>query len=353
MKRIIALFFSIISYTCIVFAQNGAGNASGLEFLHDTHDFGEIPETGGTVRCTFYYKNTTARPVIILSSAATCGCVLPSYTRKPVAPGADGAVTVAFDPSDRLGAFSKELSITTNVGTQRLRIKGTVTSGDRSVERTYPYACGPLRLSARSLNFGNLPQGEEAVRTFRAINTSKKQIRIDWSVTPDAPWLITPDRRILGPGEAVTVTLVARFDNLWGRFKCNLQPSVDGTPCTEGTLSLLATGIDRFDNAAERTARLVCTPSAVNLAPGRREASVTLHNEGTAPLVIRWANPSAGLQTDLRSGEEIAPGRSRTIRCRLSDGTDGTSGAIRREALILITNDPGHPVYSLRIAARQ
>jgi hypothetical protein len=97
-----------------------------LEWVKTTHDFGEIVQ-GTKAKHTFTFINKGTVPVMITNASASCGCTVPNYSKEPVAPGAQGSVTAIFDSSGKSGNFAKNITVTTNVGSTILYIKGNIT----------------------------------------------------------------------------------------------------------------------------------------------------------------------------------------------------------------------------------
>jgi hypothetical protein len=83
---------------------------------------------GGDGRYIFTYTNTGDMPLIISRCNSSCGCVVPSCSRDPLAPGDTGVVHVKYD-SKRVGPINKTVTITSNAVKPRivLRITGNVT----------------------------------------------------------------------------------------------------------------------------------------------------------------------------------------------------------------------------------
>lgn len=89
-----------------------------------THDFGKIPQ-GIPATFTFTFTNSNPNPITITNAKASCGCTTPNYSKEPVASGGTGTVTVQYNAAST-GYFNKNVTVTTNVGSVRLYIKGTV-----------------------------------------------------------------------------------------------------------------------------------------------------------------------------------------------------------------------------------
>lgn len=97
-------------------ASNGtaeAGSAPTFTVEKETHDFGKITQ-GEKVSYSFKFKNSGGSDLIISSAQGSCGCTVPSYPKKPIPPGGDGAIDVVFDSNGKSGKVSKTVTVVTN-----------------------------------------------------------------------------------------------------------------------------------------------------------------------------------------------------------------------------------------------
>ena len=70
---------------------------------------------GEQVEIKYRVKNTGQYPLIITNVVASCGCTVPSYTKEPIAPGAEGVITGAFDSNrSHPGELRKTIGVTAN-----------------------------------------------------------------------------------------------------------------------------------------------------------------------------------------------------------------------------------------------
>jgi|TARA_R110000737_G_scaffold117240_3_gene149965 hypothetical protein len=75
---------------------------------------------------SFEFKNTGNTPVLIQNVQTSCGCTTASKPEAPIAPGKKSEISVKYD-TNRVGAFEKTITVTTNVGEPIvLTIKGNV-----------------------------------------------------------------------------------------------------------------------------------------------------------------------------------------------------------------------------------
>ncbi len=108
------------------FTTAAAQNAPEITFGKLVHDFGTFPEESGKVSYTFEFTNTGKSDVIVMNVSASCGCTTPDWTKSPVKPGEKGIVEATYNPAGRPGAFTKDITVTTNQGNIVLKIKGEV-----------------------------------------------------------------------------------------------------------------------------------------------------------------------------------------------------------------------------------
>ncbi|HQU59691.1 MAG: DUF1573 domain-containing protein [Phaeodactylibacter sp.] len=97
-----------------------------MAFETETVDYGVI-EQGSEPFRVFKFTNTGNAPLIITNAKGSCGCTVPTYPKEPIGPGESSEIKVRYD-TNRLGKFTKRVTLTTNVGTEQkmLTITGEV-----------------------------------------------------------------------------------------------------------------------------------------------------------------------------------------------------------------------------------
>ena len=102
-------------------------NAPVMKFAESEFDFGDI-QADSKVHHTFSFTNTGKSPLLIEDATASCGCTTPSWTKEPVAPGAQGKMEVQFDSRGKKGIISKQVAVRANTqpGITTILIKGNV-----------------------------------------------------------------------------------------------------------------------------------------------------------------------------------------------------------------------------------
>ena len=101
-------------------------DGANMVFVSETIDYGTIAHNADGKR-EFVFTNNGNKPLIITNAAGSCGCTVPTYPKEPIAPGAKAVIGVKY-ATDRVGAFTKTVTLTTNATepTKTLTIKGTV-----------------------------------------------------------------------------------------------------------------------------------------------------------------------------------------------------------------------------------
>lgn len=130
MKRIL---FLITICTTLLTSLPAHSEGAKIKFDNTMHDFGLVAEDGGRVSHSFVFTNTGDASLVIIEVTTNCGCTVADYPQAPIAPGAQGNVTITFDPKNNPGEFAKEIIVKSNGKKKknRLHIKGMVTPSNK------------------------------------------------------------------------------------------------------------------------------------------------------------------------------------------------------------------------------
>ena len=98
-----------------------------LSFDKLRHNFGKINQ-GESVSHQFVFTNTGQAELIINNAKGSCGCTVPKWPKKPIAPGEKAEIKVTFNSSGREGKQKKTVTLVTNAipNTKVLTISGLV-----------------------------------------------------------------------------------------------------------------------------------------------------------------------------------------------------------------------------------
>lgn len=128
---IINILFICVSLTAqnankTALALNSTKSVGVFEFETDTIDYGTINQNTDGKR-TFTFKNTGNAPIIISKVKGSCGCTVATKPNQPIMPNETAEISVKY-ATNRVGSFSKSITITSNANTvsKIIKIKGKV-----------------------------------------------------------------------------------------------------------------------------------------------------------------------------------------------------------------------------------
>jgi len=122
--RFICFIVIFIMTWCSVMADDGhctADTCARFEIVGvAAYDFGDIPQDGGPVECSFEFKSVGNAPLLILAGSTTCPCTQVAYSQDVLPPGDSLTMTVTYDPSLRPGQFRQAAVLKTNASPYQL-----------------------------------------------------------------------------------------------------------------------------------------------------------------------------------------------------------------------------------------
>lgn len=360
MKKILFFIIMIISVT----ASAQSKNSPQIKFESESYDFGRIKEESGIVTTIFKFKNISEKPYIIKYTSVSCGCTTPSYDKKPVMPGKEAEIKVAYNPEGRPGKFSKSIYVVDGSGDyiNELVIKGDVEARPRTIEDDFPvvYPDG-LRASSTSIQYRNIPVGYRHSLIIELYNGGTNAISLDAKLKGDNKRISVTVPKSLAPkakGQLIVTYDLKTAPEFYGILSEQIDLSVNGTniskPITvkgNSTPDFTVYTPDMFKNApvGELDGQFYHFGTASYGRKLTRDFKLT--NTGINDLEIVGVIPSSeNLKYTLpkkviKNGESI----DITMEIILQKGGSGR----KSESLILITNDPTEPVKEIRLAATQ
>lgn len=359
------IFCMLLSCTAAqVAAQQSQQQNEQAAIIFDavSHDFGDVAEDGGSVEHTFTFTNRTSKPVVILDVTTGCGCTTPTYSRKPVMGGQTGSITVAFDPINRPGHFSKDIVVLTSASKEpiTLQVEGVVIPRVKSTEELYPFDMGAgVRFDSNFRAFAYVGRGGKVEESIGWINTSDSDRSMSLDKIEDSGMLRIEAPSTLKAGEKGIIRLiyeVPESSDRYGTLSDVLGVGIDGRRART-LVSVHAIAVDRYDNAADD----ISSPKGIlsknflkfgDVKHGEKAAdsSLKITNTGEGELIIRaveWQNKALGCS--LKTGDRIPADGSATIELTL-DTADADYG-VWVDRLRIITNDPARPMQTLRVTA--
>ena len=107
-----------------------AQNQAEIKFDKVTQDLGTFSVKSPVKTATFTFTNVGNAPLVLNQVVASCGCTVPRYDKKPVAPGQKGTITVTYNGTGKFaGHFKKSITVRSNgkIEMTRLYIEGIMT----------------------------------------------------------------------------------------------------------------------------------------------------------------------------------------------------------------------------------
>lgn len=122
------IFFALAS----LFIVLGVHAQDDVKFSETKHSFGKIKQNV-PVTFNFTFKNTGAKPLIVESAVAGCGCTTPEYPKTPVQKGKEAKIKVTYNAA-AAGPFKKDVTVKFANHTEPtvLEIDGEVIAGKTS-----------------------------------------------------------------------------------------------------------------------------------------------------------------------------------------------------------------------------
>ena len=358
MKSIISLIlaFSVVALVNSSFAQG----KPKIVFEKMVHDYGTFKESDGVQTTTFKFTNKGSVPLILSNVRASCGCTLPKWTQKPIAPNASGEIQVSYDPRNRPGYFKKSVTVNSNAenAVVVLQIEGTVAQREKTLAELYPRKLGPLRAKVTYLTYAKLKQNDVETKELELINDSDQPVEVDFVRTVPNHLKVTVDPKTIpakGKGKLV-VTYDAKATQTYGFVSHRVYLSLNGSKDYKSSIGITATIEEDFSHlTAEQIANAAIASFEEKshdfgtMKQGdKKEHTFMLTNEGKSDLYIRRVRASCGCTAVTPAKKVVAAGESVPIKVVFdSRGKRGRQS----KAITVITNDPKTPTTTLRISS--
>lgn len=165
----------MVWFVSLAFGQVALANPRLLKFEAATADLGRIRFDAGCVRVNFEFTNISDKDVNIVDVHTQCGCALPQWQEKSIAPGAKASVSVEYDPSHFIGPQKVGLTVVSTNGEYRkfntLVILADVLRDITLEQARHPHVvAGTLLSDYATLGMRLQKRGEQPVREFELLN---------------------------------------------------------------------------------------------------------------------------------------------------------------------------------------
>ena len=100
-----------------------AQNQAVFKFDQTTINVGTFPASSPVKKAVFTFTNIGTAPLVINEVIASCGCTIPKYDKRPIAPGQKGSIEITYNGQGKFaGHFKKSITIKSNATTEMTRI---------------------------------------------------------------------------------------------------------------------------------------------------------------------------------------------------------------------------------------
>ena len=115
------LLIAVLLMSTFAFAQ--AQGQAEIKFDKVEHNFGTFSEKNPVQETTFTFTNVGKAPLVLNQVVASCGCTIPAYDKKPIAPGQKGTIKVTYNGKGKFtGHFKKSITVRSNATTEMVRL---------------------------------------------------------------------------------------------------------------------------------------------------------------------------------------------------------------------------------------
>jgi hypothetical protein len=127
---------------------------------------------------TYEFVNIGRSKVEIKRVVSTCSCAQAISTKRVIAPGEKGAITVTYNPKGHPGKFERKIFVYTQDGDNPaavLKLSVDV-ENNMDISGQYSISMGKIRLRRTAVRF---TKGQDAVEKLRFVNVSGRVLRFD------------------------------------------------------------------------------------------------------------------------------------------------------------------------------
>ncbi len=332
--------------------------------------FGTIDEDLGKASRELTFVNRGTDDVAITDVRPTCGCTAGRYSKRAIAPGDTGRVTVIYDPEGRPGPFEKQVIVYVTSEPKRhvLTMEGVVIGAEHTVRAKYPDAIGDFRLANRILAYEEIHKGRSPMQTLRGYNASHDSLEIAFTDVPKhLKPMCVPDTAAPGATIAITVFYESGKNSEWGittdtiGVKVRNLASGQVTTGTIEAIALLSEDVAFFPaSMLAKPPRISDIPAVVTLPEVTGNHSVvsnigrffTVKNVGKGRLEVRRIVSYDPALTASPDRLTLEPGQSAEVEISLNlDALKPSPSRFFTGRLLLLCNDVGRPNIPIEVRA--
>ena len=355
------VFCSVIRTILFFFLFSGISGkdllGQSLGFLHKKFDFGEIPESGTIISHSFRFGYTGKSRLGELKAETSCECVSVDIFGAPFNTGDSGWVKIVIDPFSRPGPFEFNIFVRADNINEKLEITGLIMPKNFTPRELFPFESGNIRFKADHLTFDKMFDTDKDTMITSMYNQGVKVIKMDSrnSVVPRFLKVI-PESTIILPGTEVNVTVVydAALRKSWGFLQDTVILVTNDQHDYKKMLIVSADICQDFKEKSSEGPKPEISISSEQFTAGKikkneqKEISIRIKNTGSGNLLLRRIYSQSECVEVNPYPAGIFPGKEVEIKVRFS--CKAGYGDMEK-SLIIISNDPGKPVFTLKLIA--
>ena len=354
MKRFLHILMLTAAFIIAEVSHIQAQNSSkkGIEFNSRVHNFGKISVAEGAKHCTFEFRNTSDKPIVINNIISSCGCTTPKWPKKPIMPGESGKVEVTYLNDQGPYPFDKSLTVYTSASPKPiiLRITGLAYENERSMKEMFPMQFGPLAVKNYTIRGGQINQGNTKRGNFTIANLTGKDVKFSWGKLSPGLELSLPENGIIKGNSIADIEwkIDTGAKENWGNTKYSAEVLYNGTKAAN-KITVEVMIIDNFSSLTKeqknKASMVLAENSSFNFGTAEKGKPVTatfnLRNTGHSPLVIHKIEYPKDIT--VKAPSTVEAGGKFTLEATATPTRTGEA----IYTITLITNSPNRPLVNL------
>ena len=338
-----------------------------ISFDHTRFDFGPINENVKFASHKFGFTNTGNAPLVLNKVETSCGCTTPEWSTDTVKPGEQGYVTARYETTNRLGTFTKSITVYSNSLESPmvfLDISGDVyrenTDLQSNTEIKYNY--GKVTFSKPALSFSPLYDNRIDTQSLFVTNETPTAINIyalDPGILPPyikiLQWPTTLEPQERGK---VQIAIDGRKINYYGFGTFEIPMNTSSPALPYGSVFVTFSRKQFFPKYSAtqlaKQPKLILDKKEHNFGM-ISEAGDLITTEfkfttsGKQLLKILTMDPSCGCISVKAPKKELQPGESMTVKVIFDTVT---KKGYSNYSIGIICNDPTNPEFEIPIKAQ-
>lgn len=326
-----------------------------IKWLSKSYDFGVMEEADGPKSGEVKFVNLGPEATVIMRVRPSCGCTDAWFTEGEIAPGDTAVVGFTYNPMGRPGHFGKTVRVYVGPAEEQtlVKITGTVVGTTETLQRSYPYAIGKLRLTDEKAAIGPIAFGDARHAFISLYNQTTDTLR-PTAESASKALTVGINPAAIPPGDIATLGfyLNTSHDDRMGDVEYPVELTLPSGE--KGNVTVTAEIV-----ANTRT----LTPEQMKMAPvaevrpslvdfGNRsgktaEFSFDILNEGKSELNIHRVYSQNEAVSITRLPATVAPGKKSKVKGRLQ--LKALRQGPYRINVDILSDDPLHPVRTVSL----